>query len=64
MLGDIARLFGHANMLTSDKLRELRHLDWSIPTTELARVPGWSPQYSLEAGFADAVHWYRSVGWL
>ena len=64
MLGDIARLFGYANMLTSEKLRELRHLDWSISTTERARVPGWSPQFSLEAGFADAVSWYRSVGWL
>lgn len=64
MIGDIARIFGHANMLSSEKLRELRHVDWSVSSAEQARAPGWRPQYSLETGFADAVRWYREVGWL
>ena len=64
LLGDAARLMGSASMLSSQKLRELRHLDWSVPMTELVRPTGWAPEFDLEAGFADAVTWYRTAGWL
>lgn len=63
-MGDIGRVLGTANMLNSQKLRELRHPDWSVPETEIARAPGWSPRFTLEAGFIDAVDWYRNAGWL
>jgi nucleoside-diphosphate-sugar epimerase len=45
------------------KARELLHPDWSVAPRELA--PG-SPaaRFTLEAGFADTVAWYRSAGWL
>ena len=62
--GDIGRSIGVANMLNSQKLRELRHLDWSVSGAELARAPGWSPRFTLDAGFSDAVAWYRAAGWL
>lgn len=63
-VGDVGRLLGAANMLSSQKLREVRHPDWSVSSEELARAPGWTPQFSLESGFADAVAWYRRAGWL
>ncbi len=63
-VGDVGRLLGSANMLSSQKLREIRHPDWSVSAAELAQAPGWAPQFSLEAGFADAVAWYRQKGWL
>jgi len=62
--GDVGKLLGSANMLTSQKLRELRHLDWAVSESELARVPGWAPAFDLDAGFADAVRGYREAGWL
>jgi nucleoside-diphosphate-sugar epimerase len=62
--GDLARLFGAASMLNSQKLRELRHPDWSVTPEELARVPGWTPEFDMHSGFADAVAWYRREGWL
>jgi 2-alkyl-3-oxoalkanoate reductase len=62
--GDIARLFGSANMLSSQKLRELRHLDWSVSQSDWARPVGWEPRYSLPEGFAHAVAWYQRAGWL
>lgn len=62
--GDVARLFGRANMLNSEKLRELRHADWSVPQAEWARPEGWSPIYTLDEGFGNAVAWYRRAGWL
>lgn len=63
-VGDVGRLLGWANMLSSQKLREIRHPDWSVSPEELARVPGWTPRFTLETGFADAVAWYRREGWL
>lgn len=62
--GDVARAFGSANMLNSQKLRELRHPDWTVSNSERACVPGWAPRFTLQAGFADAVAWYRAAGWL
>lgn len=62
--GDVARLFGTANMLTAEKLRELRHLDWSVPVGQWARPQGWAPRYTLPEGFGHAVAWYRRAGWL
>lgn len=62
--GNVARLFGTANMLTSEKLRELRHADWSVPQEQWARPAGWAPTWTLADGFANAVAWYRRAGWL
>jgi nucleoside-diphosphate-sugar epimerase len=62
--GDLGRLIGHPNMLNSDKLRELRHLDWSVRAGERLDLPDWTPAYGLGPGFEDAVKAYRSAGWL
>jgi len=64
LLGDVARKMGSASMLNSQKLRELRHPDWSVSALELARPANWAPCFDLDAGFADAVCWYRRAGWL
>jgi 2-alkyl-3-oxoalkanoate reductase len=64
LAGDVGRGFGAANMLSSQKLRELRHPDWSISDAERAQSANWSPRFTLDAGFADAVAWYRAAGWL
>jgi 2-alkyl-3-oxoalkanoate reductase len=63
-VGDAGKLFGAANMLNSQKLRELRHADWSVSAAEWARPEGWQPRYSLVDGFAQTVAWYRRAGWL
>ena len=64
LAGDVGRLFGTPNMLSSQKLRELRHRDWSVPPLEWARPEGWLPRYTLAEGFAHTVAWYRRAGWL
>jgi nucleoside-diphosphate-sugar epimerase len=63
-VGDIARVFGSASMLNSQKLRELRHRDWSVSADEHAVPRGWAPALSLREGFSDTVAWYRQAGWL
>jgi nucleoside-diphosphate-sugar epimerase len=64
LAGDIGRAFGSANMLNSQKLRELRHADWAVPAGEWAQPAGWQPRYDLGEGFARTVAWYRRAGWL
>ncbi|MEJ0100905.1 MAG: NAD-dependent epimerase/dehydratase family protein [Pseudomonadota bacterium] len=64
LAGDIARAAGSANMLNHQKLRELRHLDWSVPADQWARPAGWEPRYPLGDGFGQTVAWYRRAGWL
>jgi dTDP-D-glucose 4,6-dehydratase len=62
--GDLGRLFGTANMLTGQKLRELRHRNWAVAPGEWAQPAGWAPRHSLADGFAQTVAWYRRAGWL
>jgi nucleoside-diphosphate-sugar epimerase len=64
LVGDLARAMGVASMLSSQKLRELRHADWSVSPAELAQPTGWSAHLDLDEGFVDAVAWYRAAGWL
>jgi nucleoside-diphosphate-sugar epimerase len=64
LAGNVGKLFGSANMLTSQKLRELRHVDWSVHEGEWARPAGWAPRYALDEGFAQTVAWYRRANWL
>lgn len=64
LLGDLARVLGSASMLSSQKLREVRHADWAVPANEQARPQGWQAQFDIDDGFAHAVAWYRAAGWL
>jgi len=64
LVGDAGRVLGTANMLNHQKLRELRHRDWSVPVAQWARPPGWQPRYRLDEGFGQTVAWYRRAGWL
>lgn len=59
----IGRLGGGAPIFTAGKANEVLHLDWSVTPAEQA--PGApAATFDLEAGFAHAVAWYRSHGWL
>lgn len=64
LAGDIGRVAGSANMLNHQKLRELRHRDWSVTEDQWARPAGWMPRYQLSDGFGQTVAWYRRAGWL
>jgi nucleoside-diphosphate-sugar epimerase len=50
-------------IFTRGKAREMRHADWSVAPGEVA-PGGPAARFSLDAGFADAVAWYRQAGWL
>lgn len=45
-----APVLGYAPMLTSGKVRELRHPNWVCDNTRFNRATSWVPQVSLEEG--------------
>ena len=63
LMGDLARLLGAAPMVTSGKVGELLHPDWSLAEGEL---DGGAPprRFGLADGFRHTVSWYRTAGWL
>lgn len=62
-LGGAARLFGRPSILSSGKVRELLHPDWTISPNERSRS-GYRPQFQLREGLADTVAWAKNHGWL
>lgn len=58
-----ARLRGQPAMLSLQKLPELR-ASWRFDLTAARERLGFSPRWTLEAGLADTLAWYRREGWL
>jgi len=46
----LARITGHAPMLTPPKLRELRHDNWVVDNQRITLATGWRPQIELREG--------------
>ena len=51
-------------MLTSGKVNEMFHEDWSVPDNVLTSLSDWDPQISLADGFQETFRWYKEEGWL
>jgi len=57
----LAPWFGHAPMLTPEKLRELRHPDWVCDNDALQEVLDWQPAVQLEEGLRRTPGWCPSI---
>ena len=58
------KLTNTAQMLTLDKVNELKQQHW-VCSGEGARTDlGWSPKTSWSQGVVEAAAWYRQAGWL
>lgn len=58
-----ARLSPGTPILSSGKIREFLHPDWSVPPDQ--RPPDMpAPRFNLVEGFATTAAWYESEGWL
>lgn len=64
LAGDVAARLGRRPMLTSGKVREILHPDWSSAPERQLPTEIWRPAVPIDRGFAEAVAWYRSAGWL
>lgn len=53
----LARLLGYAPMLTPEKLRELRHPDWTCNNLAISATLRWQPTRTLSQGLANTPGW-------
>jgi nucleoside-diphosphate-sugar epimerase len=53
-----------AQMLTLDKVNELKQRHWVCEGSGARRDLGWQPRTTWPDGVAKAVAWYRQCGWL
>lgn len=59
-----ARMSGRPAIVSSGKVRELLHPDWSVRDRRLAAWLRLGPAIDLRTGFSETVEWYRAHRWL
>lgn len=47
-----------------ERLRELTAANWACDISKLKGVLGYIPQYNLEEGLKETLHWYKDNKWL
>src|SRR3990167_4744288 len=55
---------GKAQMLTLDKLKELKQTDWVCDSTLTRQQLNWLPQVKWTEGLQLTYKWYKHTGWL
>ncbi|MBC8319212.1 MAG: NAD(P)-dependent oxidoreductase [Bacteroidetes bacterium] len=51
-------------ILTRDKVKELKQLNWLCDNSKIKRDVGFSPAYYLEEGMTKTIKWYKKNDWL
>jgi nucleoside-diphosphate-sugar epimerase len=63
-VGSVARMFGRASVLSSERAAEFLAPAWTCRSDALQADAGWHARIDLEPGLARTAAWYRQHGWL
>ena len=56
LLGQMTRT---PQLITPDKIKELRHINWVADGTDFESDFDWSPKTNIRTGFEKTIHWYK-----
>jgi nucleoside-diphosphate-sugar epimerase len=57
-------LMNKTSILNNEKLNELTALNWCCDIGKAVRELQYEPQYNLERGLTETLHWYKENKWL
>ncbi|MCR5312812.1 MAG: NAD(P)-dependent oxidoreductase, partial [Bacteroidaceae bacterium] len=60
----ISHVTGKMSALNSDKYNILKQRNWQCDISPLQEDLGFTPEWNLERGVAEAVEWYKKEGWI
>lgn len=60
----MARIRREPQILSTDKIREAAHHNWTCDTSLAGQKLGYKPQLSFREGVNSTLVWYREEGWL
>lgn len=63
-VGSLARMFGRASVLSSERAAEFLAPAWTCRADALRADTGWQARIELEPGLNRTAEWYRREGWL
>lgn len=64
LLEQPAKLTGRYPALNLEKVRILESMNWKCDLTALKTDLNFQPQYDLEKGLQETIHWYKTNNWL
>ena len=63
-LDGLGKITGRTYPLNRDKLNEIRPDHWTCSGEKARKLLGFEAKHDIRSGWADAVAWYRSAGWI
>ena len=60
----VGSLSNKATVINTEKLNELKAVNWSCTIDDARNDLGFDPQYNLQAGLTQAFSWYKANNWL
>lgn len=64
VVGTAARLAGTTSTLNTDKYNIMKQRNWKCDISPARRELGYVPAWTLEAGVAETIDWYKKEKWL
>ncbi|MBN2653587.1 MAG: NAD-dependent epimerase/dehydratase family protein [Nitrospirae bacterium] len=60
----VAEKFKSCSIINADKIKEIRHKNWTCDSAKAVRLIGFKPEVKLKDGVRWTAEWYRTHQWL
>ncbi|MDX9714138.1 MAG: NAD-dependent epimerase/dehydratase family protein [Dissulfurispiraceae bacterium] len=63
-IASFAERFKSCSIINADKIREIKHKNWTCDSAKAVRLTGFKPEVKLKDGVRWTADWYRTHQWL